>query len=71
MILDQAKQHQFKLGLKLVRGAYYEMENERAKLMNYPSPVHTYKKDTDDDYNKALTMCIENITIARKCSFHT
>ena len=68
IILEQAKQHQFKLGLKLVRGAYYEMENERAKQMNYPSPVHECKTDTDNDYNKALKICIKNINIVSVCA---
>jgi len=68
MILEQAKHHQFKLGLKLVRGAYYEMENERARQMNYPSPLHECKTDTDNDYNKALTICIENINKVSVCA---
>ena len=68
IILEEAKKQNFKLGLKLVRGAYYELENERAKKMNYPSPVHKNKKDTDNDYNKALRFCIENINKISVCA---
>ena len=54
-----AKDHHFKLGLKLVRGAYMEKERERAKELNYPSPINENKQATDNEYNAALEFCID------------
>ena len=68
MILEMAKEQDFFVGLKLVRGAYHEQEIERAKEKRYPCPVHIIKEDTDNDYNKALTLCIENIDIISVCA---
>lgn len=48
------------LGAKLVRGAYLEMERDRAREMGYPSPIQATKEATDRDYDKALQFCINN-----------
>jgi proline dehydrogenase len=63
-----AKQHQYHLGLKLVRGAYMEKERERAALMSYPDPIQNSKQDSDSDYNAALDYCIENIKDIAICA---
>lgn len=57
---EKAKKDGYKLGVKLVRGAYLEKERERAKEQGYPSPIHDTKTDTDNAYNDALKFCIEN-----------
>ena len=67
-IIKKAEKDNFLLGLKLVRGAYYEKENQRATERNYPSPVHQSKEKTDRDYNNALEMCIKNINIMSICA---
>ncbi|MCB9185181.1 MAG: proline dehydrogenase family protein [Flavobacteriales bacterium] len=56
----KAEKNGYKLGVKLVRGAYMEKERERAKEQGYPSPIHATKADTDRDYDLALKFCIEN-----------
>lgn len=53
-----SKENNFKLGMKLVRGAYMEKERERAAFINYPSPVHDSKEATDNDFNAAIEFCI-------------
>ncbi len=53
-----AKETNFKLGMKLVRGAYMEKERQRAIEMNYPSPINNTKRATDDEYNAALAFSI-------------
>jgi len=68
MLLKLAKEEKFFIGLKLVRGAYHEQEIERAKEKGYNCPVHTIKENTDIDYNKALTNCIENIDFVSVCA---
>ncbi|WP_018344303.1 proline dehydrogenase family protein [Cytophaga aurantiaca] len=45
-------------GFKLVRGAYMEKERERAKTLNYPSPIHDTKENTDAMYNEAVSFCL-------------
>jgi proline dehydrogenase len=56
-----ARQQEFVLGVKLVRGAYMEKERDRALLMNYDSPIQQNKSFTDGDYNAAITYCVDNI----------
>ena len=53
-----AKENNFKLGMKLVRGAYMDKERERAALLNYPSPINETKQATDADYNAAIEFCV-------------
>ena len=68
MLVKLAEEEKFFVGLKLVRGAYHEQEIERAKEKGYNCPVHTIKENTDIDYNKALTICIENIDFVSVCA---
>lgn len=56
-----AKEKGFKLGMKLVRGAYMEKERARAAEKGYPSPIQPDKDSTDRDYNLALKYCIEHL----------
>ena len=56
----QALNDGFKLGVKLVRGAYMEKENERAKAKNYLSPIYPTKEATDNAYNEALNYCLSH-----------
>jgi len=53
---------EFKLGAKLVRGAYMEKERERAAQQGYPSPIHKDKAATDADFNEALRFCMEHLS---------
>jgi len=55
-----AKEKNFKLGAKLVRGAYMEKERLRAKEQGVASPIHLDKEATDKDFNEAAAFCIEN-----------
>ena len=51
----------YKLGMKLVRGAYMEKERERADEKGYPSPIYPDKPATDKGYNDAQRYCMENL----------
>jgi proline dehydrogenase len=55
-----AKEKNFKLGAKLVRGAYMEKERLRAKEQGVASPIHLDKEATDKDFNDAAVFCIQN-----------
>lgn len=56
-----ARQQGFKLGMKLVRGAYMEKERERALDKGVASPIQRDKESTDHDYDESVRYCIENI----------
>jgi len=51
----------FFLGAKLVRGAYLEMERDRADELRYHSPIQPNKAATDRDYDEALCFCLDHI----------
>jgi proline dehydrogenase len=51
----------FKVGAKLVRGAYMEKERERALKHGYNSPICKDKKATDDNFDNAIRAVFENI----------
>jgi proline dehydrogenase len=53
-----ASTQNFKLAVKLVRGAYMEKERARALANGYPSPIQPDKATTDRDYDEALNFCI-------------
>ncbi|MEM9361557.1 MAG: proline dehydrogenase family protein [Bacteroidota bacterium] len=56
-----ASLEKFKVGLKVVRGAYMEKENDRAKEMGYPSPICKSKQATDENFDKAIGYMMENL----------
>jgi len=58
----------YKLGIKLVRGAYMEKERNRAVALNYIDPIQKTKENTDNDFNLALEYCVENINDISICA---
>ena len=66
--IANAKANGFKVGAKLVRGAYMEKERARATAKNYASPIQDTKEDSDIDYNSALDECVKNIDMMGLCA---
>lgn len=60
-IIQKAQEQSFKIGVKLVRGAYIEKENNRAQKMSYPSPLCSTKQHTDDNFDSAVRLIIDNL----------
>lgn len=61
----------WKLGIKLVRGAYLVQENQRAKEKGVPSPICDTKADTDRGYDEAIRFCLSQIErISLFCGTH-
>ena len=63
----KAQSEGFILGAKLVRGAYVEKENEVAKAAGNVSPIHLNKAATDNDFNLALTFCLDHLDTISCC----
>lgn len=57
-----AQTQNFYLGAKIVRGAYMEIERQRAAEKGYPSPIQPNKKAADTDYDDAIRFCLDHIT---------
>ncbi|MBT8317481.1 MAG: proline dehydrogenase [Lutibacter sp.] len=57
----RAKEQGFKIGMKLVRGAYMEKERERAEKYGYKDPICVDKNATDNMFNDVQQYMIENI----------
>jgi len=66
--LAEGKKNGYKVGAKLVRGAYMEKERKRAAELNYTSPIQKDKQTADSDYNKALEFCVDNIDNMALCA---
>ena len=58
---NSSKQNDFEIGIKLVRGAYIEKENIRAKKLNHKTPICESKKASDDNFNSGVKFIISNL----------
>ncbi|MFC5045743.1 proline dehydrogenase family protein [Aquimarina hainanensis] len=58
---EEARVYGFKIGMKIVRGAYMEKENERAKEKGYTSPICVNKEATDVNFDTTLRYILDNI----------
>jgi len=56
----RALQDGFKIGMKIVRGAYMEKENERAKEKGYPTPICESKLATDTNFDDTIAYMLQN-----------
>ena len=54
-------ENNFQIGIKLVRGAYIEKENKRAKKYNYKSPICESKHATDTNFNEGANFILSNL----------
>ncbi|EMR03392.1 proline dehydrogenase family protein [Cesiribacter andamanensis] len=66
-LLQRAEERGYQAGVKLVRGAYWEKERERAEKLSYTSPVYPTKAKTDESFNKAVIMCLERLPRVELC----
>jgi len=67
-VIHDSQVNGYHYGIKLVRGAYMEKERARATLMKYTSPIQPNKAATDKDYNKALSLILENFSNLSLCA---
>jgi proline dehydrogenase len=68
---QRSREKGFKIGMKLVRGAYMEKERERAQIKKYRDPICATKALTDDNFNAVLEYMFENLDdMAIFCGTH-
>ncbi len=58
---EEARVYDFKIGVKIVRGAYMEKENERAQEKGYPTPICRDKQHTDQNFNDTMKYVLQNL----------
>lgn len=61
---QKAKNKNFYIGLKIVRGAYMEKERERAEEKGYASPICVDKTATDKNFDAALNYMAQHDKMA-------
>lgn len=64
---ETARLNGYKIGAKMVRGAYMEKESKRAETMGYEDPVQPNKPATDEDFNRSMIYAIDNLDIFAIC----
>lgn len=62
-LYDKATKRDFKVGIKLVRGAYIEKENLKAYKLGKPSPICESKELTDQNFNNGLDYMLSKLNI--------
>jgi proline dehydrogenase len=65
---QKALQHNYFLGVKLVRGAYMEKERSRAAELGYTDPIQPNKEASDRDFDLAVNYCLDNIDRIAVCA---
>jgi proline dehydrogenase len=64
---EKAKAGGYRLGTKLVRGAYMVKENARAKAGGYPTPIQPNMEATHRDYDAAVRYCVKHFDEISTC----
>ena len=69
--IEKFKEQNIKCGFKLVRGAYLEKESYNAIKKGNISLINKTKEKTDEDFNNALKICVENLdSVSICCATH-
>ncbi|EDP95817.1 proline dehydrogenase family protein [Kordia algicida OT-1] len=56
-----ARAQGFHIGMKLVRGAYMEKENNRAEAQGYTSPICVSKQATDENFDAGVSYMLDHL----------
>ncbi len=66
-LIHEAKDEGHFVGVKLVRGAYMEIERDRAENQGYQSPICSDKQATDKSFDDGLALILENLDCVSAC----
>jgi proline dehydrogenase len=66
-LMENARQNAFRLGIKIVRGAYMEQERERARQQGYPSPIFPDKLATDRAFDDTIRLFMDHLDEVEIC----
>jgi proline dehydrogenase len=58
---ERALDQGYKIGIKVVRGAYMEKENDRAMEKGYPTPICASKEATDNNFDELISYVLRNL----------
>ena len=64
---EDSRDKRYKLGAKIVRGAYMEKERAKALELGIESPIYDTKENTDIDYDKAVQFCVKHYKEMATC----
>ena len=68
---EKAVSEGYKIGAKLVRGAYMHKERNYCEENGLKNIINNTKEDTDNDFNSAIEFCVDNFeSIASVCASH-
>ena len=67
-LIARSREEGWILGVKLVRGAYLDKENRRARELGYPTPMQPHKAATDQAFDAALKLCVDHIDHVAVCA---
>lgn len=59
--IKKAREKQYFIGYKIVRGAYMEKERARAEELKYPDPIQPTKEATDINYNAGIRFVMNHL----------
>ena len=59
-LIRWARRHKRRIGVRLVKGAYWDSEIAWAKQKNWPIPVYLDKPETDASYERLSRLLLEN-----------
>ncbi|KAI9500293.1 proline dehydrogenase [Coemansia spiralis] len=63
---ERAEREGWRFAAKLVRGAYMEMERERAERLGYPSPINPTLEATHECYNRGVRFLMDRIASSHR-----
>ena len=67
-LIKEATAENFQIGVKVVRGAYLEKENDRAARLGIESPLYQSKEETDAAYDEAIDLLMKNVDRCYICA---
>jgi RHH-type transcriptional regulator, proline utilization regulon repressor / proline dehydrogenase / delta 1-pyrroline-5-carboxylate dehydrogenase len=70
-MIQWGKKRRLRFTVRLVKGAYWDVEMLRARQSNWPIPVFTDKAETDVNFEKLARLLLENHqTVSFACASH-